>query len=189
MASFSDLRLQTPRLLLRPLLGSDAPALFALKSDPVVARYGSGPAWSDPQATVAYLQDCHDAMASGELVQMAIVRREDDAFVGTCNLCDFDTQCRRAEVGYSLLTSAWGRGYANEAVSALLDWGFDHMDLNRVEADIDPRNAPSARALERLGFVREGLLRERWIVDGEVCDSWIYGLLRADWRARRDSLA
>ena len=152
-------------------------------------RYGSGAAWTDPQATDGYLQRCHDEMAGGEVVQLGIVRREDDAFVGICNLRDFDTRCRRAEVGYSLLPSAWGHGYANEAVSALLDWGFDRMDLNRVEADIDPRNAPSARALERLGFVQEGHLRERWIVDGEVCDSWIYGLLRADWRARRDTHA
>jgi len=71
------------------------------------------------------------------------------------------------------------------SVSRMLDWGFDELDLNRVEADIDPRNAPSARALERLGFTREGHLRERWIVGGEISDSWIYGLLAREWRAAR----
>jgi ribosomal-protein-alanine N-acetyltransferase len=59
------------------------------------------------------------------------------------------------------------------------------MDLRRLEADTDPRNAPSIRALERLGFVREGLLRERWVVAGEVSDSALLGLLRRDWDARR----
>jgi RimJ/RimL family protein N-acetyltransferase len=55
------------------------------------------------------------------------------------------------------------------------------MGLHRIEADIDPRNTASARCLERLGFVKEGLLRERWIVEGEVSDSAIYGLLQPDW--------
>jgi ribosomal-protein-alanine N-acetyltransferase len=61
---------------------------------------------------------------------------------------------------------------------------FAEFDLNRIEADIDPRNVASARSLERLGFRKEGRLRERWIVSGEVSDSDLYGLLRIDWLAR-----
>jgi RimJ/RimL family protein N-acetyltransferase len=69
----------------------------------------------------------------------------------------------------------------HEALSALLDYGFTELNLNRVEADTDPRNERSARLLERLGFSKEGLFRERFIVDGEVSDSAMYGLLRRDW--------
>jgi RimJ/RimL family protein N-acetyltransferase len=69
-----------------------------------------------------------------------------------------------------------------EALPALVAHAFGALDLNRLEADIDPRNTASARVLERLGFRREGLLRERWIVNGEKSDSAIYGLLRAEWR-------
>lgn len=180
MPSYSDLTLATARLDLRPLAPADASDLFALKSDPAVMRYGSSPPWSDPQVAVDYIERDRQEMAAGAHVQFAIVRREDAALIGLCNLRDFDAQCRRAEVGYSLRVCDWGQGYANEAVAALLDWGFEKRQLNRVEADIDPRNVASARALERLGFVREGHLRERWIVGGEVCDSWIYGLLLAD---------
>jgi RimJ/RimL family protein N-acetyltransferase len=71
----------------------------------------------------------------------------------------------------------------HEALQTLLDFGFGVMNLNRVEADIDPRNGASARSLLRLGFRLEGHLRERWIVAGEVSDSALYGLLRAEWRA------
>ena len=184
MASFSHVTLQTARLALRPLAPPDADAVFAMRSDPVVQRYGSHPAWTDPRLAVDYIERNIQAMAAGEHAQFAIARHEDGAVIGTCTLYALDAQCRRADVGYALLVSEWGRGYANEAVTALLDWGFEHLDLNRVEADVDPRNAHSARALERLGFVREGHLRERWIVGGEVCDSWIYGLLAADWKAR-----
>jgi RimJ/RimL family protein N-acetyltransferase len=71
-----------------------------------------------------------------------------------------------------------------EALGALLDFGFGELDLNRIEADIDPRNSASARTLERLGFTKEGYLRERWIVGEEVSDTAIYGLLRREWRGQ-----
>jgi RimJ/RimL family protein N-acetyltransferase len=69
-------------------------------------------------------------------------------------------------------------------LSALLDYAFTELDLNRVEADSDPRNERSARLLDRLGFTKEGLFRERCIVDGEVSDSAMYGLLRREWMRR-----
>jgi RimJ/RimL family protein N-acetyltransferase len=184
MPSYSDLTLATARLDLRPLTAADAPALFALKSDAAVQRYGSPTPWTQPEPALAWLERDRRGMADGLHVQFAVCRREDDAMLGTCTLYDIDASCRRADVGYALLPSAWGRGYANEAVTALLDWGFEHLALNRVEADIDPRNTASARALERRGFTREGHLRERWIVGGEVSDSWIYGLLAREWKGR-----
>jgi len=72
----------------------------------------------------------------------------------------------------------------HEALQALLEFGVGELDLNRIEADIDPRNSASARTLERLGFTKEGYLRERWIVGDEVSDTVIYGLLRREWKVR-----
>jgi len=63
-------------------------------------------------------------------------------------------------------------------------YAFNDLDLNRIEADVDPRNVASARSLVRMGFRKEGHLRERWIVSGEVSDSDLYGLLRIDWPPR-----
>jgi RimJ/RimL family protein N-acetyltransferase len=185
MVSFSDVTLHTVRLTLRPMAEADTDAVFAMRSDPVVQRYGSHPPWTARQTAVDYIARNAEAMAAGTHAQFAIERREDGVVVGTCTLYALDAPCRRADIGYVLLPSQWGRGYATEANTALLDWGFGALDLNRVEADIDPRNVASARALERLGFVHEGHLRERWIVGGEVCDSLIYGLLASDWKARK----
>ena len=70
----------------------------------------------------------------------------------------------------------------NEALHALVQYAFQTLDLNRLEADIDPRNKASARTLERLGFQKEGHLRERWIVNDEISDTDLYGLLRRDWQ-------
>lgn len=71
-----------------------------------------------------------------------------------------------------------------EALQALVNLGFQELNLNHIEADIDPRNAPSRRCLERLGFKQEGYLRERWIVNDEACDSALYGLILSDWNVR-----
>jgi ribosomal-protein-alanine N-acetyltransferase len=75
-----------------------------------------------------------------------------------------------------------GRGYTQEALVALLDYGFSELNLNRVEADIDPRNIGSAKSLERVGFTKEGHLRENCIVNGELTDRALYGLLRREWK-------
>lgn len=187
MPSYTDVTLQTPRLHLRMPTLADTDAIFAMRADPVVQRYGSHAPWTDRQTAIDWIERNTRGMAAGEHAQFVLERREDGIVIGSCTLYALDTQCRRADVGYALALSEWGKGYANEAVSAMLDWGFDQLDLNRVEADIDPRNLPSARALERLGFTREGHLRERWIVDGEISDSWIYGLLAREWRAARAS--
>jgi len=182
MSEFSRIVLHTPRLVLRPLGPADAEPLFGIFSDPRVMRYWSTPPWAslaDAQALVA--RDLA-AMAAGDYLRLGLQRRSDDRLVGNCTLFEISSGCRRAEVGYGLAADAWGQGLMHEALTALLTHGFGPMELNRVEADIDPRNRASARALERLGFQCEGRLRERWIVAGEVSDSDLYGLLARDWR-------
>jgi [ribosomal protein S5]-alanine N-acetyltransferase len=192
MHDLSKLILATPRLDIRPLMPVDAPALFAIYSDPEVMRYGSSPPWTEVQkASETIDEDCREALA-GTSVRLGLFRRPDGALLGTCSLFHIDEQCRRAEIGYLLAHAAWGQGYATEAVGPVLAYAFRVMNLNRIEADIDPLNAPSARVLERQGFVKEGFLRERWIVAGQKSDSALYGLLAADfeaWQSARASIS
>ena len=87
-----------------------------------------------------------------------------------------------ADVGYAVARDVWGRGYAREALDALLVRAFADMDLRRVEAFADPRNVGSHRLLLSVGFVHEGLLRARTVQKGVVVDSNVYGLLRDEFR-------
>jgi RimJ/RimL family protein N-acetyltransferase len=185
MHAFATLTLTTERLDLRPLVSADAAALFAICSDEAVMRYGSSPAWTDLQMAVDKIEKDRRAAADGLCLKLGLFRRTDGALLGDCTFFQIDEPCRRAEIGYALAASAWGFGFATEAISALLAYGFGELKLNRVEADIDPLNVASARVLERQGFVREGLLRERWIVGGRKSDSAMYGLLAQDYEARR----
>jgi RimJ/RimL family protein N-acetyltransferase len=177
--------LTTERLVLRWLTDQDVEALFAIFSDPEVMRYWNAPAMTDIQAAHALLARVHAAFTQGTALRWGIVRSTDDRVIGTCVLFHLDEQNRRAEVGYALGRAYWGNGFIQEALTALLDYAFGTLALNRLEAEIDPRNTASVRAAERLGFVREGILRERWLVGGEPSDSLMMGLLRKEWPARR----
>jgi RimJ/RimL family protein N-acetyltransferase len=184
MPSFADIVISTRRLLLRPLVQADAPALFEIFSDPRVARHLSAPAWPEAGLAQARITKDMEAMGAGKYICLGIERLDDNKLVGECSLFNLVEQCRRAEIGYALAYAAWSQGYVTEALVSLLSFGFERLGLNRVEADIDPRNIASAKSLERLGFKKEGHLRERWIVNGEVSDSGLYGLLASDWQSR-----
>ena len=184
MPAFDQLTLSTARLLLRPLRKEDASALLDIFSDAKVMRYWSTKPWESIEQAHAMIGRNLEAMAAGEQLRLGLERNEDGALIGTCTLFSISEQCRRAEIGYVLASHAWGKAFMDEALRSLLNYGFTDMRLNRVEADIDPRNEASARTLERLGFTKEGYLRERWIVGDEVSDTALYGLLHRDWHLR-----
>ena len=175
-------RLASSRLELVPLGEGDGEALFAVHGDAETMRYWSTPPWQDASPARELLQRDRDAFERGEALRWGIRRRADERLLGTASLFRFSAQNLRAEVGYILGRPHWGRGYMSEAMNAVLDLAFGSLDLRRIEADTDPRNAASIRMLERLGFVREGLLRRRWIVGGEACDSLLLGLLPEERR-------
>lgn len=187
MHRFNQVELRTERLLLRPCTEDDAPAVFAVFSDPGVMRYWSCPTWTSIDAAHGMIAADREAMLQGKHLRLGLELKDTPGVIGMCTLYDFMIQCRRAELGYAMASACWGRGYMHEALTALLDYGFVALRLNRVEADIDPRNLASARSLERLGFVREGVMRERWIVGDEISDTAFYGLLRRDWIDRRSA--
>jgi RimJ/RimL family protein N-acetyltransferase len=170
------------RICLRGLTDRDVDALFGIFSDPEVMRYWSSPALPDRAAARRLLEEIHDGFNRRAFCQWGIALRRDDTIIGTATLFHIDTVNRRAELGYALGRSNWGKGYMQEALGALFEYAFGEMNLHRLEADVDPRNATSIRTLERLGFQREGYLRERWLAKGEAQDSVLYGLLSREWR-------
>ncbi|UCM88228.1 GNAT family N-acetyltransferase [Streptomyces marincola] len=174
--------LRTPRLRLRPFAETDTDTLFALHSRAHVMRYWDSPPWSERARAERFIATCRKVADEGTGARVVIERASDGAFVGWCGLTSWNPVHRSASLGYCLDDAMWGRGYATEAAHALLRWAFDTLDLNRVQAEADTRNAASARVLEKVGFVREGTLREDCVVNGEVSDSWVFGLLRREWR-------
>jgi RimJ/RimL family protein N-acetyltransferase len=181
MPDLQDVTLITARLKLRPLTERDIPAHYAVFSDPEVARYWSREPWSDIAQAEESVKAIMAAAADGSEARFGIELLSTGELIGNVGLHHFFEQNRRCEIGYALASRYWGQGMATEALRAAIRHGFDALDLNRIEADIDPRNIGSARVLEKLGFRKEGYMPERWIVFGEFADTVNYGLLKRYW--------
>lgn len=174
--------IEAPRVRLRWLEPSDTDDLFTIFSDPVAMRYWSRPPLTHRDEAAQLVTEIQRLFADRRLFQWGVERRDDRRIIGTVTLASLDASNRRCEVGFILASDVWRQGYMREALRVALDFAFDELGMMRVEADVDPHNAASLGILERLGFVREGLLRERWRVGGEVQDSVMLGLLRRQWR-------
>jgi [ribosomal protein S5]-alanine N-acetyltransferase len=170
------------RVFLRRITAEDLDAFYAIYSDPQVMRYWSTPPLADMDAARKLLSEILESYRQNALLKWGIARLTDGALVGTCTIFNLNLDHGRAEIGYALARAHWGSGYMHESLQALLGHAFGELNLRRLEADVDPRNAASIRTLERLGFHREGLLRERWHVNGEIQDAFFYGLLRHEWQ-------
>lgn len=172
--------LETERLILRAPTAADEDAVFELYSDPLVAEFDDFEPYADRARAAGYAERVAEGYRRGEVVRWSIYLRSGGPMLGSCGLDGFDGENLRAELGYDLLRRAWNRGYAAEAVAAVVRFGFAALGLHRVEAFVTPGNEGSCRVLEKNGFVREGLLRGRDFFKGRYWDGICYGLLSTD---------
>ena len=172
----------TERVVLRWISENDVDSLYEIFSDPQVARYWSAPPFTDREAAVQLQREIAVGNENNTMMKWGLALRDSDRVIGTATLFNLSLDNGRAELGYAMGRAHWGKGYMSEALHALVVHAFEVMELRRLEADVDPRNAASIRMLERLGFQREGFLRERWHVNGEIQDALFYGLLKREWK-------
>lgn len=168
--------LETERLRLEPLSPADAGPLFPIMSDPEAMAHWDFPETDDPALVAAIVEGQAADMAAGRSLNWSIRSLEDGAYLGCCDLSQIDRWHRRADVGYLLSPDAWGRGYALEAMRAVLAYAAS-IGLRRLSARTQLGNRRSESLLERLGFAQEGLLRGHVLRDGERRDCRVFGLL------------
>ena len=171
----------TERVVLRWISEDDIDGLYEVFSDPQVMRYWSTVPLPNREAAADLQREIAAGNENNTMLKWGLALRESNSVIGTTTLFNLNLDNGRAEIGYAMGRAHWGKGYMNEALRALVSHAFDVMNLRRLEADVDPRNAASIRTLERLGFQREGFLRERWHVNNEIQDAIFYGLLRREW--------
>jgi [ribosomal protein S5]-alanine N-acetyltransferase len=160
----------------------DVDAIYDVFSDPRVMRYWSSGPLANREAAAAMQREIAQNNLNDTAWKWGLALRDTNTVIGTVTLFNLSLSNGRAEIGYAMGSAHWGKGYMNEALKALIVHAFDVMDFRRLEADVDPRNTASIRTLERLGFQREGFLRERWHVGGELQDAFFYGLLKREWQ-------
>lgn len=187
MAIVAPNPIESRRLLLRLVAEPDLPALLQVNGDAEVTRFLPYATWHSMADADAWYQRMAGLQAAGAAWQFVVADKTSGTAIGTCLLFRFDEGSARAELGYVLGRAHWGKGLMHEALSALIATAFGALSLRRLEAEVDPRNQVSAHLLQRLGFVKEGLLRQRWVTKGVPTDVEVHGLLRHEWHGELSS--
>jgi ribosomal-protein-alanine N-acetyltransferase len=176
--------LETYRLFIRPVSPADVADLLAVNGDDAVTQFLPYATWKSRDDGVAWYQRMQAISDTGTGKQLVLVHKGDKKVIGTVLLFRFDEGSARIELGYVIGRAHWRQGYAKEALQAVCDYAFKSMHIRRIEAEVDLRNAASNAVLKSLGFVKEGLLRHRWITKGTPIDTNIYGCLASEWGAQ-----
>jgi RimJ/RimL family protein N-acetyltransferase len=178
-------QITTPRLVIRRFRDTDAESLASYRSDPEVARYQS---WKDlsVDAALRFITRLHplEPGVAGEWFQFALELKEAGIHIGDIGLFVRADDPQQAEIGFTLARAYQGYGYAEEAVSAVLGYGFNTLGLHRVTATVDTRNAASIRLLERLGYRREAFWVQSYRDQENWTDEYQFALLCSEWQAR-----
>jgi RimJ/RimL family protein N-acetyltransferase len=180
------IRLETPRLFLRPLESQDIAAFSAYRSDPEIARYQG---WGTP-FTVEQAEEFIEQMKAitpgeiGQWLQLGMELKSDGTLIGDVAFQIIKDSHRQAEIGMTLSAPFHKNGYGVEAVTALVNYLFIDLNVHRVIANCDPENHPAHRLLERVGFRNEGCFMESlWYKGGWASETW-FGLLEREWKEK-----
>jgi len=167
---------------LEPLATTHVTPMRAIGDDEDVARFTLLPSPLDHETAREWVERYVVGWRAGTLGGFAIVSVAERAFLGFIGIVRYDAAGRTAELGYIVAPEARGRGIAARALRLLTEWSFDELGLERVELRIDPANLPSLRLAEKLGYVREGVLRSMPFKDGLRADLAVYSRLPGDGR-------
>jgi len=177
-------KLETADLTLREITLADTDAYFALCSDATVMKTFGLPAHTDRGQTeklIAYLQQ---AWKEEKMIRWGISLKGKGTLIGDIGYWRFVKERSRGEVGAKLAKEYWSGGLMTQALSAVVEYGLTAMDLNTVESNVDPENLGAVRLVEKVGFVKEGTLREHsWdIVKNKFTDTFLYTAHRSRWK-------
>jgi ribosomal-protein-alanine N-acetyltransferase len=112
----------------------------------------------------------------------AVVLKSENKLIGGCGVYVSNPINREALLGYVFHRGYWGRGYATETASALVEFGFNRLKLHRIFATCDPRNVTSVKVLEKVGMQKEGFLRQNYLVRGKWRDSLLFAIIENDYQ-------
>lgn len=173
--------LETERLFLRQIEDSDMEQLYEILSDPEVAKFDYFYPIGSKEEAMKFIKRYKAELEENEEITWGIILKETNKLIGICCLGDFNEGASRAEIGYDITRTEWRKGYATEALESVIYYGFNTMDLNRIEATITPGNDGSVKVLRRLSFTQEGIVRERDLIKGKLEDGIIMSILKREY--------
>ena len=179
-------QLETNRLVLRELTVDDVGFYFHHFN---ISEIVKGCCFPGPKSLNAAQEElelyCLNPFKENRGIRWGIVMQGTDKLIGTCGYTHWDKNVHRGEIGYDLNPAYWRQGIMTEALGAVLRYGFENMDLNRIQAVIDSENVRSQKLVKRLGFKKEGVLRQNSVFEGQYRDDVLYSLLKEEWRLKQ----
>jgi ribosomal-protein-alanine N-acetyltransferase len=169
--------LTTQRLRLRQISAADQIEMLQLRSDERVMRYIDRPRAKSIDDAMELIQKMMDGVINNESITWAITNMNDDHLIGSIGYWRIMKEHYRAEIGYMLHPNFHGKGLMQEAISAVIDFGFNDMKLHSIEANVNTGNEASQKLLEKNRFVREAFFKENFYFEGKFLDTFIYSLL------------
>lgn len=171
------------RVVLRPIERADLPRLWELVRDFEVS-VPSSPGPVGPQSLAEFEAQYEERDAEAKRRAFYFAMEVDGELVGECGLHAIDHFNRRCELGIGIGQDYWGKGYGQDAVRTLVDYAFEHINMNRVELYVLADDPRAVGAYRKAGFVEEGRLRRKVWVRGEYHDELVMSVLREDWKPR-----
>lgn len=170
--------IETKRLLLRPFQPGDGQYIFEnWASDPDVTKYLTWPAHSSVEISEMVLSDWLSHYGEDTYYQWAIVLKDLDQPIGSISVVHQNDRIRKAEIGYCIGKAWWHQGIVTEALQCVMDYLFDEVGMNRIEARHDPNNPHSGNVMKKCGMKYEGTMRQGDRNNQGICDACLYALL------------
>lgn len=173
--------IETDHLRLREIVEGDAEAIFAIRGDYEVTKYNTGAAYTDIAQAHKLIQDMANSYELHEEIRWGITLKPENTVIGMVGFNYWNRTDHRASIGFDLNRAYWRKGIMREAVTAMIDFGFVQMTLNRIEADASIDNVASIGLLKSLAFQQEGVQREQYYEDGAYHDLILFALLKREW--------
>lgn len=179
---FSDLpKLETERLLLRRLSMRDSNDVFEYASRPEVAEFVTWEHHRSISDSMVFIRSILNQYDEGVPSPWGIVLKQNTKLIGTGGFHNWSTGSKRAEIGYAISSAYWNLGYMTEALMEMIKFGFEVMQLNRIEAVCKTMNTASERVMQKCGMKFEGILRQHMFVKGTYHDLKMYSILKDEF--------
>jgi len=176
--------LRTKRLMLREVTAKDAPWYFKHYNTWEIVDGQESPGPKDMKEARQQLKFYFtDNFEDDTGIRWGITLKSSGRLIGSAGFYKWNKRTAQVETGYDLDPEFWGQGIMNEAMTAIIRYAFGVMKVNRIEALVSPRNKASLRLVRRLGFRKEGTLREHDFYNGRFTDDLLFSLLKRDWRS------
>jgi len=172
--------IETERLLLRKYCFTDAEAVFEMYNDDVAMKYAGPDIHSSIEDSGKFIRNVLSEHEKEKGIFWAIVLKENEKLIGDISITGIDYKHCCGTFGFFLSRNFWGQGLMSEAVSPVLRFAFENLHLNRIEAQISIFNLPTIRIVEKNGFLKEGVQRENFLVEGKLTDSYFFAVLRTE---------